>query len=395
MRTSYGLVPVALLVATAGAVCAQTPPAALAPSGKVALTADFKMIEGEIAVGDAAVAVRHGSLTKTLPRPLVLFVGGSKADVYRFRLSKLDAADKAGRLALARWCGFNGMRAEALAEARAVLQAEPTHRAAADMARALESSLKQFPDPNTLAVTPAPPATTPAEPEPDVTPEARVAFGNRVQPVLVNLCVECHGRPDHAGAFKLARTSAADAGPVVTRHNLRAALGQLRKDDPSASPLLVKALSAHGGMPTPLFGTRQGPAYRTLEWWVYAVVAPTVLPPMDAAPQVAKLPAAPAPAAPLEVSAVPAGGAQPAPAVKPALPPAAATGGPLNADEIPTGSPKPVLPPAKLPAVGGAFGVDAKPAAPDVPNPSGAGPAVDEFDPAVFNRAMRGPRPMK
>src|SRR5262249_49690513 len=91
-------------------------------------------------------------------------------------------------------------------------------------------------------VTPIPPAVL--DPEPDVTPEAALVFGSRVQPFLANQCIECHAKPDHTGSFKLVRVDPVDAGPQATRTNLRAVAGQLKRDDPAASPLLLKTLSA-------------------------------------------------------------------------------------------------------------------------------------------------------
>ena len=80
--------------------------------------------------------------------------------------------------------------------------------------------------------------------EPDVSPEAALVFGSRVQPLLANQCVECHAKPDYQGKFKLARVTPIDAGPEATKANLRAVAAQLKKGDPGASPLLVKSLGA-------------------------------------------------------------------------------------------------------------------------------------------------------
>ena len=60
---------------------------------------------------------------------------------------------------------------------------------------------------------------------------------------------------------------------------MRATAAQLKKDDPLNSPLLAKALTAHGGMRQPAFATRQATAFRLLEAWVQ-IATPPPAPPM-------------------------------------------------------------------------------------------------------------------
>src|SRR5207244_1246284 len=93
----------------------------------------------------------------------------------------------------------------------------------------------------------------------------------RVQPILMNACARCHLAE---GAFQLQRTA---SDGVVNRkamqQNLAAVVTQLNLRQPEFSPLLVKAISAHG--PTgeaPLRG-RQAEAFHTLENWVRFTVA--------------------------------------------------------------------------------------------------------------------------
>ena len=142
------------------------------------------------------------------------------------------------------------------------------------------------------------------DPEPDVSPEAALVFGSRVQPFLANKCAECHAKPDHAGKFKLVKVDPQQAGPQATRTNLRAVAGQVRKDDPGASPLLLKALSAHGGMKMPA-ATRPSAAYQALEFWTaLAVGTPTVSPAVPVAPQPLPAPPVSPPTAVVPPSAV-------------------------------------------------------------------------------------------
>jgi hypothetical protein len=258
-----------------------------------------------------------------------------------------------------------------------------------------------------------------AEVEPDVTPEAVVVFGPRVQPVLANLCAECHAKPDHPGTFKLACGTTPQADQATTRHNLRVAAAHLKKDDPAASPLLVKALATHGGMKQPAFVNRQAAPFRVLEAWAHLAVGtpaappPPMVPPMPP-PAVAPM-VPPAPVGSVGTPVLPPVEAEPKPVLpptepvsKPVLPPVEAP--PVAPAHAPAPKPAPPpippaadvepLPAAPLPMIPApppipraAFGQDAKPLTPAAPNPEGTGPAVDEFDPAVFNRAVQAKRP--
>jgi hypothetical protein len=366
------------------------PPAAAAPARptnqKIVLLQDGKLVEGIVTERDDKVVVRQGAIDRTFPKDQVQFVATGKDEVYKFQLARVTPTDAAARLKLARWCMFGGLREQALQEAREVLKLEPTNPAARDMARSLEESLRLFPEGGPPAAAPkaeAPsPAPAAAEPEPEIAPEAAATFPARVQPVLANLCMDCHARPDHASCFKLAKLTAGyDAGPQVTRQNLKAVAAQLRKDNPGASPFLVKAATPHGGMKEPAFAGRHAGALRVLEAWVYSAVGSQAAPPANPLPPApaAGLPAVPPPSGlpPAESKPVsPAG--LPAVPPPPGLPPAIPVIPPADPD------PKPVIPPAGEKQT--PFGVDAK----LLPGPDSAsgGEPVDEFDPSVFNRAV-------
>jgi len=359
------------------------PPEALAVTGRFVVLQENKLIEGAVSVSSDTVFVNQGAVTRKFPKSQVQFVADSRDEVYRFMAAKVPATSAAARLQVARWCMFNGMREQALAEAREAQKIRPAagedprvHNAAADLVRSLELSLQQYPVetaakmaapaaptfPAELApVRPAPPAVL--DPEPDVSPEAALVFGARVQPFLANRCTECHAKPDYPGKFKLVRVNPTEAGPQATRTNLRAVAGQLRKDAPDASPLLTKALATHGGMKLPAIESRQAVVYQTLEaWTALAVGTPLATP--SAPPQI---PAPPTPQA--------GDGSLPLPPVTPAYPAPAA---PLPASPTPvplpvTSDPLPVLPAPTFPT-------PVPPVAPPVPV---IPPATDPVPPAL------------
>jgi hypothetical protein len=99
-------------------------------------------------------------------------------------------------------------------------------------------------------------------------PAAR-AFVGTVQPILMNTCAKCHCQADHRSAFKLTRVAAGYADPEATSQNVAAAMAFLNGAAPSASPLLVKAITAHGGQRHPALYGRAHPAFRNLEAWTY------------------------------------------------------------------------------------------------------------------------------
>jgi hypothetical protein len=355
--------------------------------GQAILLQDGKIVEGAVAKEGDKVIVRRGVIDQPFEKDKVQFIGESKDDVYRFLLGKLKPDDADGRFKLARWCVFNGMREQALTEVREVVKLQPQHALAQEMVRTLEESIRLFkadgsptnapatppalnpPAPELPAVPPPAAQTTPAAPNAvveqqlDVNPEAVLVFGPRVQPILVNGCAECHAKADYAGSFKMACGSGHAADAQTTRQNLVAAIGQLNRQDPAASPLLVKSLSIHGGQKRPGIIGPHVPAYRVLEAWVYLAAGSNEMPPAPAPPPAA----APAPALP------------PKPAA-PALPPPPI---PPAADPTP-------LPPAIPPATAEPdFGVDAPPKEPaTAPDPASTKAPVDDFDPSLFNRAV-------
>ncbi|MDY3551089.1 hypothetical protein R5W24_000163 [Gemmata sp. JC717] len=457
----------------------QAAPAALAPtvvgdstptqgeqlSGtKYVVLKDDKIIEGAVTLRGDVVVVRQGALDRPFGKGQVQFVANNKDEVYKFQLAKVPATDAVARLKVARWCMFSGLREQALAEAREVQQLQPANADAAALVRSLELSLQQFPPagavrmsppaspnlPTELSARPTSP-TGPNDCDPDLPPEAIKLFATKVQPILANQCAECHAKSSIVGAFKMARVDPANATPKATRANLWTVAGQLRKDDPAASPLLLKSLQAHGGQRAPSFATRQAVAYRTLEAWVAMAVAK----PAAAVPVVpnvfaptATVPVAPAPALPpagvpaVETSLPPAGPAivpapttpvapsvpapgvptVPVPSVDPVVPPAIPSV-PPEARTAPALPSAPAVPPVPslpaTPAIPGTPSIPATaplpptvppaapalpkppvlPAAPPIPPASGFGEAStpkpggpaggDEFDPAGFNQPKK------
>ena len=100
------------------------------------------------------------------------------------------------------------------------------------------------------------------------------AYATRIQPIVMNQCSTCHTKPDHASEFKLVRISEGYANPQATEQNLATIAKFIDRTNPGQSPLLVKAMTAHGGQRQPAFRDRTHIAFQTLELWSYWVTSP-------------------------------------------------------------------------------------------------------------------------
>jgi hypothetical protein len=307
-----------------------------------------------------------------------------------------------------------------LAEARAIVQDDPQQKQAQDLVRSLELSLQQFPYSGQASSSGAGgQMLADWSQELQLTTQGILSFANQAQPVLANQCMDCHARSDYSGPFRLARASGLEVGWQHTWHNLRAVAAQLDRQEPAQSPLLRKALSAHGPMKQPAFLSRQAPGYKALETWVLSAVpppAPAMIPPArteEAPPPPPAIPPAKADDAPVSPPRLPSlpspatqPGSSPAPAVPlPAVPPPPPTPAPQPSGSATPSISLPPVPPPALPQIPSpalppngtpSTPLPPLPAVPPAPVPSpGPGdlpPPADEFDPAPFHTPPSHPR---
>jgi hypothetical protein len=213
----------------------------------------------------------------------------------------------------------------------------------------------------------------------DVSTESIHDFTVRVQPLLMNYCATagCHG-PKPKSDFHLERVYLNELNDSrLVRRNLYSTLKQINAKNPSTSKLLTVPLTAHGGGKTALFHAHNAEHYRQLAVWVSKVAsAATVAPaaPTTAAtttgtdPLLQRLPIAP-PGAPAPSPAPSATELQPAPRSQAA---SSSSPGSTSATEAAATSPSA---PGSIPS----------PPAGAVLTPADR-PAVDPFDPEIFNR---------
>lgn len=238
--------------------------------GKLLLLQTERALEGDIEkVGDR-YRIRRGAAESWVPADKVLRLCADWDDAYVFLKARSNLGDPDERLRLARWCDANGLRDQALMEARYALEMRPGHPETKRLVASLERLLNQNQEnkPRTLVSGPAP-DTNP--PQVDISSDSFALFATRVQPILMNTCVHCHSG-GRGGTFQLQRTyDSSQRGP--TQRNLAAVLPYLNLERSEISPLLVKAVSAHGGGTQPPIKNRQAIPFRTLEAWTAHVVA--------------------------------------------------------------------------------------------------------------------------
>jgi hypothetical protein len=283
------LIPLLLCVPALAASAAGTSAAEPAPTrGRVLVLDNEQTLVGDIERDGDRYRVRRPVGETLTPSDRVLRLCASLEDAYAFLKGRANLDDPDERLRLAEWCRRNGLREQAVAEVQAAVDLRPDAATRRLLARLRDAAPAPAPAP---PPPPEPPA--PASPPVDVTADALGAYVSRVQPILMNACAGCHAG-GRGGAFRLTYSGdAAFLNRKAVQQNLAAVLAEVNVAQPTASPLLTKAVSVHGVMERAPLPNRQAVAFRTLEDWVKQTLAdnPQLT---DRAPAPAPAPAAPA-----------------------------------------------------------------------------------------------------
>jgi hypothetical protein len=346
MTTKMWIILWALAVAApaGGNLWAADPAASPPVAGKVLVLDNERTLEGDIDRIGEQYRVRRSTGETWLPAAKVLRLCATMDDAYAYLRTRANLRDPDERLRLAQWCHLNGLRQQAIDEVNAAVELRPEHAPSRKLlAHLQQTATASLP----AAVTREAEPETAAAPPVDLNAEAMCAFSTKVQPILMNACAHCHAA-GKGGAFKLMRAyDEAGSGRKTVQQNLAAVLAQLNAKSPQGSPLLTKALTAHGTMAQAPLKGKQAPPYRTLEEWVSKT--------MEANPQ-----------------------------LRDASAPTPAAAAPLPAGE--TVSAKTEAPPPNTPATSPAPAkAEAPPTPPAAQKPEGP---ADPFDPMIFNRQM-------
>ncbi len=241
------------------------------------LLTDLAVVQGQVKEEPGRIViVLEGDATIRLPRERVACWAESMEGLYRFQVDqrKRDHVDE--HLALARWCIRNQLYSAAAHEIVAANRKVPQHPEAIRLEDQLRAELAAPNVPKNDSVSEPDGAVEPEVEEPafefaSLGESVRREFGVQIQPLLINTCgtAACHGQGSMT-AFRI-------QGPVngqsrvnanYTQQNFSSTLKWIDREQPQASPLLVRALKAHGGLVSAPLGARQQSAVDQLNHWV-------------------------------------------------------------------------------------------------------------------------------
>jgi hypothetical protein len=238
-------------------------------AGNVLILDNELLIEGDIRQEGDHYVVRRGMGETIIPAGKVIELVVDRKQAYRVMSDRCNRHDYDDRVRLVSWCARNDLRDEALAEAELLLKFRP----ADEKVQRLVDGLRVV----KAAPAPVPPAPAAALADkviqvesPEYNRESFGMFVANVQPILMNVCVGCH-TAGKGGDFTLTSVIGGST-PKATFFNLTSTLKQLKRADLANSPLLVKAVAAHGQSVHPPLRDQQAPAYQNLEAWVRMAV---------------------------------------------------------------------------------------------------------------------------
>ncbi len=244
------------------------------------------LIEGDIRRDGDHYVVRRGAGETVVPANRVIELVADRRQAYLTIRERCNRRDPDERMRLIRWCMENELRAEALAEAESLYQFRPDDTALRTLVEGLRAMRSNKVEPAPAPVVAPKLSNQVLEHEPlDYNRESFGMFAGKVQPILINLCARCHAT-GQGGPFTLVGVNGGDR--KATLRNLSATLKQLKKSDPAASPLLEKAVTAHGKSAHPPLRDRQAPAYENLEAWVRLAVVSDEAAPATPTPEPVK-----------------------------------------------------------------------------------------------------------
>lgn len=355
-RPRYAL-SLLIALAIAPSVRGQT---SLSPEAGLVLLTNGSVLAGHVTRAGDYYIVTHGESSEIrLPANQVEAFCGSLDEAYEFKQRHLAGRGARPHLDLADWCLRQGLHLKCSEQLTEATRAEPGNKGIAEMERRLQLAVEATPAVREHAASPAA-ANISAEQLENAAralPRGSVEkFGAIVQPILLNRCAanQCHG-PNSKAEFRLLRPPAGQqASRRFTQRNLSAALAQLDRTNPAASPLLTMPQQRHGSALTAVFDKHSQSQLAQVESWVAMTVG--------AATAENSAATAPPPAAPPTIAPVSATFSQPA-----AVPPTAST-----SSETPE-SVRAMRPPHDRPAA-----------------PAGSTPARfsprDRYDAEIFNR---------
>lgn len=238
--------------------------------GKILILKNDRTLQGKIEREGNRYRVCRDTGELWLPASNVKYLCEDWNEALAVMRSQANLLDADERLRLAKWCEQNELYPQALEEAKRALQMRPKHFSTLQYLSYLEHAAKKINRPTAPSAEPKPLAPAPAL---DLSADSLSMFTTKVQPILMNACVQCHASGE-AGQFKLLRTYGASSNRQhMTQHNMAAVIQQVNLDNPVISPLLVKSVSIHGNATQPPLASRNSMPYQLLKHWVEITIA--------------------------------------------------------------------------------------------------------------------------
>jgi hypothetical protein len=274
MNTKIRLILCGLALGVPAAALLRADPGSTKTVGRVLILEGDRTLEGEIQREGEDYLIRRPVGEVWISGEKVRKLCANWQEAYAYVRSQANLGDPDERIRLLHWCQLHNLRKEALAEATAAVELRPGDAEARRLKKSLRRTLAEARVNSPRKPAHAPVAPVKALAPVDLSAESMSGFTTLVQPILMNACANCHtGR--RTTSFQLRRAYAGvTLGRLATQQNLAAVVAQIDRERPQLSPLLVKAVSTHGGAnQAPLKGGRQTPAFRHLEEWVETTLA--------------------------------------------------------------------------------------------------------------------------
>jgi hypothetical protein len=224
-----------------------------------------------------------------LPRTSVACWSSSLQDLYQYRVDHRKDGVLAHHIRDANWCLKNDLRELATKELETIKKIAPNHPSIPTLERRINLASKASTAPQSLVIQqPGPIASSEsadsdaelagAESSPPSAAEllALRRFASHIQPMMVNLCGNCHSQSNDPANDQTNDTASfvlnlpppgSRASSQMTRENLAATMAFIDQTNPDHSDLLIKATSAHGGVDAPL-KMRNAKAIYSLRSWL-------------------------------------------------------------------------------------------------------------------------------
>jgi hypothetical protein len=238
--------------------------------GKVLILKNDRTLAGDIVRAQGGYTVRRATGELWLPATEVKCLCADWEEALDRMRTQFNLHDPDELLKLAKWCEHSGLYPQAIELTQRALDMRPKHAGSQHYLTYLDhvvKSMERKPEPaqNKKDMAPAPAV--------DLSADSLSQFVTKVQPILMNTCVQCHVNGE-GGGFQLMRVSGIGATwQRATQVNMAAVVRHINTDNAVLSPLLIKSIAQHGGATKAPLPGRESPPYQLLKYWVETTIA--------------------------------------------------------------------------------------------------------------------------